>query len=430
MKINIKKILGGILLSSLAALPNASGKTTQQESVSTVLNSLIAENEDKKKDQSKYTFVLPTSNQHLMLARHSSHSSHGSHGSHSSHSSHSSSSGGTSYRGSSGTRSSHSSHSSHYSHASHYSSSGGTSYRSNNANTGLLDAAYERKLKKASSSSSSKSTQTSPSTTKKESVSTTTTKQTSTTKMPVLTTTKPTSNAKKPVSTTTTKQTKTIEFKTYQLGERELREGMSGGDVLDLTLLLIRNDYFAKETDKYDYITIYTPQTSIAVSAFQLDVDLPATGVCDKETATRLKNFQKASPKKKEVDEERVSDDQTNATVDKSVPSDQDSLSSLSVDENVSSYQEIPSINPANNKLQEEKKEVKLGDRSLSIGAKGPDVDELIHLLKRNEFLLDESTFFDLAVRDAIKVFQNNLHFDGTGIADKKTIKALLDYKE
>ena len=58
-------MLGGILLSSLVAISNASGNMSQKESISTPMNSFLTGNEDKKKDQSKDTFVLPTNNRQL-----------------------------------------------------------------------------------------------------------------------------------------------------------------------------------------------------------------------------------------------------------------------------------------------------------------------------------------------------------------------------
>ena len=340
--VNIKRILSGILLSSLAAIPSASGKTTQQENVSTIVNSFIAGSEDKKKDQSKYSFVLPTNNRQLMLAAHSSHKSH----------------------------------SSHSSHSSHRSSSGGSSYNSG-----------------SSSSGSRLPTITNPTSTKSPS---------SGSRLPSIT--KPTqqttpSPTEKPVSTSKPKQQTPSAVKIYQFWERELREGMSGNDVTQLTTLLISYNYLEKQKNEYK---IYTAEVKKAVFAFQRDAHLPATGVCDKETAAMLKKWKETLAKKKEKK-----------------------------DESPSSYQEMPSAVSKENQTQTEKKEIKLGDRSLSIGAKGTDVDELIRLLKKNKFLLEESesTFFDLAVRDAIKKFQNMLALDETGTADKKTIKALQDYK-
>ena len=341
MKINIKKILGGILLSSLAAIPNASGNTSQQENVSTLASSFLTGSEDKKKDQSKYTFVLPTNNRQLMLAAHSSHKSH----------------------------------SSHSSHSSHRSSSGGSSYSSGGSSTGS-------RL---------------PSVTKPD-----TTTPSGGSRLPSITKpsqSSPSSTTTKPASSTSTKQTTPVAPKTYQFWERELREGMSGNDVTQLATLLISYKYLEKQKNGYK---VYTADVRKAVFAFQKDAQIPATGVCDKETATRLKNWKETVEKKKDTKEKSNSD-----------------------------YQEIPSIVSKEKKPQEEKKEIKLGDRNLSIGSKGTDVDELILLLKKNEFLLkdSESTFFDLAVRDAVKKFQNKVKLDETGTADKKTIKALHEYK-
>ena len=183
MKLNIKKILSGILFSSLASIPNASGQTASPDQSIISASSFLAESEEKKKDRT-FSFVLPTSNRQLLLAAHSSHRSH----------------------------------SSHSSHSSHRSSTGGTSYST-------------------SSSSSRLPTITHPSTT---------TSSPSTTTPSKTTTTKPASSTTKTGSTSTTKSSESTP-KTYSLGDRDLREGMTGNDVSKLVSLLVLYKYLDKQ---------------------------------------------------------------------------------------------------------------------------------------------------------------------------------------
>lgn len=318
MKINIKKILSGILVSSLASISNAYGEIESNCTLPIEDSSLIASIEERKKGNPHSSFVLTASNSHMLLAK------------------------------------GHRSHSSHRSHRSHRSSGGGGgSY-------------YTPPKYTTPSPSHAPSNPTLPKRT--------------------------TPSPKNTSSSSTTSRA-------YDLGEREIKEGMSGNDVTQLAVLLIMYNYLSKQETNYKD---YSSSIKQAVMAFQKDAGLPVTGICDRETIKKLEGWGKVLVQKEE-EEARIA-----------------------------GYQERPQQPFEPLVTTPTKKDFELGERILTVGCLGPDVDSLINLLKKHNFLSVSSKldFYDLAVYEAVKKAQIHLKLESTGVADFSTISALQDLKE
>ena len=132
---------------------------------------------------------------------------------------------------------------------------------------------------------------------------------------------------------------------------------------------------------------------------FQRDARIPVTGICNFETIKALQNWGKIQAKKK----------------------------NRKIFKNPASASQVGSQKP----LTPRKTVYQLGERPLSMGDSGPDVNKLIFLLKKNNFLSINSmcVSFDSNVRDAVKKCQVQFRIEPTGRADLVTINALLNLK-
>lgn len=153
--------------------------------------------------------------------------------------------------------------------------------------------------------------------------------------------------------------------RTDSLGSRTLIKGMRGADVGTLMLLLVREG--SLRADDLNSTQLYTDKVEQAVRAFQRKRGLQADGIANSSVFLRLKSYVVEAP---------------------IVQADATRVDSL-------------------------------GSRSLSIGAKGRDVNELMLLLVREGSLkvehINTEQLFTREVENAVKVFQvkNQLTADG-----------------
>lgn len=404
MKINIKQVLSGILVSSLASISNAYVSSGTGGEFTTLVSSLVSSGEEKKKGRHSTSFVLPASNRHMLLAARGGHRSHRSHSSHRS--------------GSSGRRSSYSSRSTSTQ------ATPSTSFPSwapkNDYKLGDREILYgmsgsdvtqlaellimHNYLSKQETGNIKYSTQMRQAIIafqKDARIPATGTcdretifklliwDKVGTKKKNQVTAYREASSLSSSLSKSATSA------KIYKLGDREICNGMSGNDITQLAALLVMYNYLPKQ--KSDYI-IYSKSVRDAVILFQKDAGLPVTGICDRETSKKLQDWGRILAKRKE-------------------------------DARIAGYQERPQQNISDVQNTPVPKKYQLGDRSLKIGSSGPDVDKLISLLIKFRFLPKETKvdFYDLAVYEAVKKAQAKLKIEITGEADYITISNLQD---
>ena len=301
MKIDIKQLLRGILISSIAMISNAHGDIDIRGQLPNLNSPVVSSSEERKKGRSQSNFILRASNSFMLFAK------------------------------------SHRSHSSHRSHTSHRSSS-------------------------SSGGSRSYYTPTSPIRTNQNST-----------------------NAQ------------STSVKVFNLGDREIHDGMSGKDVTQLIELLVYHKYLPKRipTNKY------TSAIRDAVMSFQIDAELTPTGTCDRVTIKTLQNWEDIKAQKDEQEWIKNHQDELQETTK-------------------STSHKGPN------------KTFKLGERLLSIGCVGQDVDSLIKLLKNLKFLTADSDFdsYNSSVSEAVKKAQIQLKLEPSGEADYNTINALQNLKK
>ena len=170
----------------------------------------------------------------------------------------------------------------------------------------------------------------------------------------------------------------------YVLGSRMIKYGNSGNDVKELNQLLINKGYL-KSNRAEGY---FSDKTLGAVIDIQLENNIDADGKVNTLTLYYIRNSNIKTKK------------------------------SISPQNNYST--------PTPNYLPHS-----LGDRTLRMGVSGNDVLELKSKLVKLGLLSydSESNYFDNTVKEAVKKFQRQYGLTADGIAGRRTLRVLIDYR-